>query len=351
MYLYLFFILSMFLFSILDILADALTSKGTYNNRITFFKFLAIISTISLLGFRFANGWDYMAYYYTIKNYMITNITARGEILNIWLVDLAKFLESPFFYFMSNAVIQILLVTSGIINKSKNFWLSFLLYITFPLFYLNSFSVVRMLTAVALIFFSNKFIEKNQPLRYCTSVFIASFFHQTAIFALIFYPLSKITLNRKIIISGLLFGFLSKPLMNIIVLKFFPEYNVYLKGTTVTEGTKAILIFLLIGIIIFLFLEKFTSNKYTTAFYIGLLLYIMFYGMGTISHRLSLYGTIFSLYLVSDIYIMITESLNNRFKILIYFILYLGFFMMFWYSLNVGSETYIPYNFYFKFDH
>lgn len=56
-----------------------------------FFRIGAMALTILFLGLRYENGWDYMQYYYTIQNYLETNIVSRGNLLIISLFILQEY--------------------------------------------------------------------------------------------------------------------------------------------------------------------------------------------------------------------------------------------------------------------
>ncbi|EGP5055445.1 EpsG family protein, partial [Enterococcus faecium] len=220
------------------------------------------------------------------------NIVSRGEFANNFFIYFARILGSPIYFFLGNALIQLILISKTLSKYSENYWISMIFYITFPLFFLNSFSVVRMFTAISITFFGYKYIVERKPIRYFILIILAAGFHMTALLAIIFYPLSLIKVKRLTIILVLFLGTFTLSFANLIVTKYFPVYLVYLNKSGVQEGTKAIYVFLLIGLFILIYFDRFIKNDFSAMFYLfGLLIYIAFLGYGTVSHRLSLYGT------------------------------------------------------------
>lgn len=72
---------------------------------------------------------------------------------------------------------------------------SMILFVTFPLFYLNSFGVIRNFSAIAIVFYANRFILEKKLLNiFCNN--IASQFHKSALIGIVFYPLNNIKLTN-----------------------------------------------------------------------------------------------------------------------------------------------------------
>ncbi|WP_097014276.1 EpsG family protein [Anaerocolumna aminovalerica] len=308
------------------------------------FKTAAIIVFI-FTAFRYDIGWDYMAYYNTIRYNAITNIISNNEYATIWLIDISKNLGIPNLYFVVNTFICLFFILTTVKKYSKDVWLSLIFFLSFPLFYLNSLSVIRLFSALAISFYGFKYIEKKNFIHYLITIVIASLFHRSALIALAFYFLKDIKLktNKLIFILALLPIFSN--LINIAVVKFLPRYSVYTKATTVQEGTKAILVFIFIGVISLLFREKIIKNDpnaniYYNLFYVGLCIYLMFFKQGTMGHRLGLYGTIYSLLLIPKILSLFG---NKKEKTLIKFLVYLFCIVSFVFTVYVGADTYIPY--------
>lgn len=307
--------------------------------------FILIIFLFSAI--RYNVGWDFMGYYRTITTDVYTNIGNNGEWLTILLINFAKALDLPQLYFIINSGVCIFFISSAVKKYSKNPWMSMILFVTFPLFYLNSFSVIRNFSAIAIVFYANRFILEKKLFKYIFAIIIASQFHKSALIGIVFYPLNNIKLTNLRLIFLLLMTPIISQIMKISVLLFTPQYSIYLNKTTKQEGTKAILVMLFLGLIITL-VKKYIKIKnaaeivltFYNNFIYGLLIYVMFFETGTMGHRLSLYGTICSIILIPEI-IDLFKSKKERLMLKV--IVYLFFSIFFFYIIKAGSSTYIPY--------
>src|SRR5699024_2730314 len=117
------------------------------------------------------------------------------EYLSRLLVILSRNFNKPFLFFIINSGLVLYLIGKTIVDYSDDRWLSIVIFVTFPLFYLNSFSIVRFFTAVALVFYGFRYIEKGMLIKYAITVLIASLFHTTALIALVFYFLRYVKIK------------------------------------------------------------------------------------------------------------------------------------------------------------
>lgn len=74
------------------------------------------------------------------------------------------------------------------------FWLSLLMYLC--IFYCRTFNILRQTVALSIVFYSVRFLEKKQNIKFIIAVLISSLFHFTALISLV------ILLFRKICESG-----------------------------------------------------------------------------------------------------------------------------------------------------
>lgn len=311
---------------------------------VTILFMVAFIISCLFLGLRYDVGWDYMAYYDTITDHLSTNIVNNGEILNVLLIDISRWLNQAGIYFFLNAVIQLYCVFYIINKYSLHKWLSVLIYLCFPLFYLNTFSVIRFATALAISFLSFDYIVKKQPLKFIFSILIACMFHKTAFVCLAFYVLYRVTLNYKTICMLLICGGVGWKALIFLVSKYSPGYLVYLGSTSNQEGKVWLIIFwlILIAAIAVKYYCK-NSNKLfdleSNIFLLSVFIYTILFQYGTIGHRLSLYGTIYAILLVPQI---IKNFQWKERTILIQIIKY-GFIVIFLIYVFLGRSTYLPY--------
>lgn len=312
---------------------------------------LAILLLVLLSSLRFDVGWDYMAYHETIVLGRITNIVLNREYLTIFLINLARKFQMPQIYFAINSILSIYLIMSTIRRYSKDYWVSLFLFVTFPLFFLNSLSVIRNFTAISIMFYGFKYIEDKKFVKYLLTVIIASLFHKSAIIAISFYFLRNIKLRRSTYFLVLMLAPLLSNILNQIVINYFPKYSGYTRLTNSQAGTKAIIFLIFIGIISIIFKERMISKSsvfrmYYNIFFTGLCIYLAFYRQGTMGHRLSLYGTIYSLIILPDILNLFKYKIDRA---ILKFLFYLLCIVMFFYTINVGQATYIPYKIFFNY--
>ena len=307
--------------------------------------FIAFSLLFCFSAFRFNIGWDYWAYYDTIKYNLFTNIVSSEEYATISLIELSRFLNMTNLYFVVNSFICIFFIYKTISKYSIDPWLSLLLFLCFPLFFLNSLSIIRFFTALALTFYGFKFIVQKQLIKYIILVLLASLFHKSAIIALAFYFVRYMKLGTvKIAIILVSLPFIGT-FLNSFVLKYLPKYAIYTETSNIQEGTKAIFFFLIVAFLALLLRKKITlqdeiATMYFNLFFIGIAIYLMFYAQGTMGHRLSLYGTIYVLLVVPKMFSIFKRGLDRTFlKYLFYLLLIVAFL----YTVNVGFTTYIPY--------
>lgn len=315
------------------------------NKKIDIFYYLFIIIIFVFSAFRYNVGWDYEQYYWTIVYNLDTNIVSRGELLTIGLVELSRNLGIANIYFFLNSFLTIFLVALVIDNYSKDKWMSILVFIAFPLFFLNSLSVIRFFSALAIVFFSIKYIKEKNFFKYIIAINIAALFHSSALLALILYFFVKQKIGKVKILIFTLMAFFSSNILNILVSMYFPQYSVYTEKTSVKEGTLAIYFFVIILVVALPIINKINENYYSriyfNAFFFGFLIYIAFFGQGSMSHRLSLFGTLFCVLLIPQIIEFYFKDL--RIRLIILYIVYVLFSVIFIYSVGIGAETYIPY--------
>lgn len=312
-----------------------------------FFFIFAVFISCLFMGMRYDVGWDYMAYYETITLNLSTNIVGNGEILSIALIRLSQVLNFPWLYFVINAIIQQYCVCKVISKYSKNKWLSLMLYLYFPLFYINAFSVIRFATALSITFLSFEYIIKDKRLIFLSHIIVASMFHKTALFCLVFYFLKYIKFNLRNMIIISISGIISWKFLLILVERFMPRYLIYLSSTGNQEGIIWLMMFWCIAIIIILFkcrndIEDEAFDCECKIFLINIYLYTLLFKYGTLGHRISLYGSIYSVLILPYIF----DKIVRRERSFLIFVTCLGVVSLFLIYIYLGRVTYIPYKIY-----
>lgn len=346
----------MIIYIVLYIVLYIIYFLSLYINKKATYKLLHLSFLILLVfsSFRYMVGWDYSAYYDAVKYSIDNNITTGGELLTIALVNLTRQLGKPYVYFLINAAILIYSVQYLIKKYSLEPWLSFFIFLGFPLFYLNSLSVVRTFTALGLILIAVSLLQKRRLPTYFAIVIIASLFHKSALFAL-FFPLFLYFKPSKtlwiILLSAAPFlGNLGTSILMQYIPIYLPKYTDYVNDTDSQQGTKAIVILIVSAIIFILFHKKsnYTDDSYENFYHIfifGVFFYLVLLSTGTAAHRTSLYATIFLIILLPN-FINRIKPLSLRY--ILYFIVHIIFIVSFFYTIKVGAETYIPYSLIFS---
>lgn len=170
-------------------------------------KYLAGIAiTLLLLGLSLAfsyreillnesPGGDYLAYEewfnwidFSHISWQFNNI---GFDLLISMVKLIK-IDFHFFLFICGFIINYFMFC--FINKnSNNFSFSMMIYVCF--YYLSSFNIMRQWIACAIFLCSIQYIIPKKFFRFLTIVVIASFFHSSALFLIVLYPVLNLRMS------------------------------------------------------------------------------------------------------------------------------------------------------------
>lgn len=329
-----------------------------YNNpslinvkRIRFtFIFCSLLLMFVFTSVRVDVGWDYQVYYRTIINFEDTNIVQRGELLTILLVDLARYFDSAFLYFSLNALIFYVFLFLGLIRFNLNSYLPILLFLAFPLFFINSLSVVRTFTAIALVFYAISFLAERRYIAYALLVYLASCFHASALIAIVFPFFCYLKLSSKSYFIIFIVCYVGKNFLEYLVFFSNPVLANYLKPTLIQEGTKAIYFYAFIMIVLLALRERFlTSSTFYSSemslvifniFFSGFMIYFIFIEYGTLGHRLSLYGTILTLVIVPKLFFLIQP---RSYSLAICFVFCLALLLMYYLTIIVAGESIVPY--------
>ncbi|WP_343805138.1 EpsG family protein [Marinobacterium maritimum] len=318
-----------------------------------FFYISAILLVVAFVSLRYMVGWDYEHYYNAIVYHADNNITLREEYLTVFLIDLARIYESPFIYFFINAAIFFSIFYFFVKKYSVNPWLSLFIFIGFPLFFLNSLSVVRTFTAISVSLLALCFLLNKRYIVYLALIFLASLFHKSAFIALFLPIFLLVDFNKKLWAFVIVFGFLAgsyiEAFIGYLVEIYFPYYQVYLKKTMAQEGTKAIFFLAGFAVLFVIFSDKITKNDKAMSFFLdsylfGVFIYMIFANYGTLAHRATLYSTVLLVILLPRFLEVLRPLYINR---ILFFSLHAILIFFFFYTVKVGEDTYIPYRFIF----
>lgn len=329
------------------------------NSKISLFLSFLLIFLFS--GFRYNIGTDYPVYlsftsgFYDIlsENYM------NFEPFNVVLILVGRYFNSDYFYFIFISFIICFYFYRGIVKLSDSYFVSFIGFLFFPLFFLESMNIVRQYAAVSLVFFSYHYLFNKKFVIYYLFIFLAVLFHYSAIIMIVL-PFLRLDNYSRFLNLGLVFVSLVLGFFSILYLSQFTEIgkvSYYLENNS--EGYFFFFIVLtLISSINFIFYDRIAKssskgNFYLTIYNLGYCAFLFFYQIPVFAGRLSLYFV--------SILVLIFPLYNKLFKQskLVSFCLFLALFTLFFIRLWYGSyladegimkeDPYIPYRWIFDF--
>lgn len=284
-------------------LAKNLKTNGIVIYWLTYF-FIFLFSAL-----RFDVGYDYV-YYWQLLNKTLPYYEPslnRLEFLNIELIKLSQKIQFPQFFFIISSAI-ILFPIGYIIRKlSRDYLISTLLFISIPLFFLNSLSIVRQFMAIAIVLYAVKFLFENKNLTFLIWVFIASLFHLSGILGVILLLIFKTKMRYITMVLLYIFGFFSSQLLYQLVVWVFPSYQKYLDQKIGIGGDKLLILFQICGFL-FLVIYPFISQSkvsrlkfYLSNFFIGLLIWASLADFGHAGFRGGLIFMVFFIFLIPEL--------------------------------------------------
>lgn len=326
--------------------------KKMYKN--DFIDYLIVIVVLLFASMRFNVGFDYMSYYNMVDKFDQYIKHLVKEPLHNFIVYISYYFNSPQLLFIIYAILMYSFIYLTIKDFSHMTELSLFLYITFPMFFLNSLDILRQHLAVAIVFYSIRFVFQKNFIKYLIMIIFASLFHRSAIIAIPIYffgtfNISKLMLYCIIVVSNFL-----SPILFQIVKIIMPYYVYYLENKLGVGGTKIIYIVNILAIFIIWIkdrLVKYNKNNiiYINLFVFGTLLYNSLLKFGHAGPRASLYFIIFLILILPDIIYCFKE--RTIIKVSIYFLCVILFFStLFISSRNHHKSPYIPYNLFFIMD-
>jgi hypothetical protein len=338
------------IFIVLNLKETKLIKGLNLNGVTTAFFIIFIIS-----AFRFDVGYDFSMYYHFIEGDIkfIDDQLNRLEILSRALIDLSHYVGFNQLFFIASSLIIIYLFYLTIKRYSLDPILSTLIFISFPIYLFQSFSIVRQYIAIAIIFYSYRFIKTQKIGAYLLFVFLAFLFHKSAILAIPLYYLFSLHNYFKILIFGLyLLSFFSSDIIAYTIGFFTDQYDTYIEGATYGKGGDMLLIlFQVIGFFLLpmVYIIKVKNEKdlkfYLMCFYIGIFIWSSLSKFGHAGIRGGLYFMVFFILLVPNLKTKIKQYYIIRYS------LFITCFALFTFNLYIKSKHEIkdanmPYQFF-----
>ncbi|BAS67698.1 MAG: EpsG family protein [Gammaproteobacteria bacterium] len=301
-------------------------SIGLWNTKKTNFKYSILFFSVFIFSaFRFDVGYDYENYYRIILDLTSVSYT-QFESIPRYAAEFSNYSGFTQLFFIFTSYVIVYSVHYILKNYSKDYFLSLLIFISIPYFYLMSFSVIRQYCAVAIVFYGIKYIFQRNFFLYVVTVILASMFHYSAIITIVIYFLNRINLSRFTSIVLVVTSFFVTPIL-FYVMTQIPRYAVYASYNS-GAGVGMQLFLLLMSVVFIFFCNSFKtieSRFYYNVFIVGVCTYNAFIFVGDVAARISYY---FIIYLI-----LLIPELQYRFKKKqFYFVVIL--FSIFMYSIS-----------------
>lgn len=346
----LFYITWFTLVMILLLLSDSISS-GVYKRAL---RSLAILIVMILSAFRYDVGQDYLSYRNSIIN--LDSNFYNSELINKGLFYAAHLLSLPQLYFIITTGIIFLIIDTTIKRYSNYYTLSFLIFLSFPLFFANSLTIIRQFVAMSIVFYSVKYIiEKRSFFKFSILILLAIGFHTSAIVAFPIFFLSKIKIKSWVYLVMFGFPIILKEILVYIIANYAPSYNKYItyKYGLDAGGGKAIYLFMLVCAFLLLFQKRINRISENNRFYLnstlfGTIIYWALLDFGHIGMRIGSFYLMFCIVLLPNS-IRIFVSDNRKYMVyLLYMLCFLVFLTTFGVGIKNGESSYIPYKFIFQ---
>lgn len=347
-------------FSILDLFPYfALYTLTLYsaikNNRIIYqlcFIFVLLFSSL-----RYGIGYDYFNYVEIIEDYNVKYFSSIE-----WLSQIFYFIAQKTHiqvFFAINSFICLFPIYFLSIKFSSSPALVFFAYVTIPLFFLESLSIIRYSSALSLFLLAYYYLGKKEYFKYILLSVIAGGIHTTGYLALSL-PLLTLYRNNKVvnIIIFCLGGiFHIVPMIQIVDLLPNSEHFIYLKlyrymtNIEPQSGMMSIAVFAigLFNLLCWNRLIKLSSEneKYMLLYNIGIFCWGLFSFNKTLSLRISSYFLIFVIFLI-PMYIFMFKN-KRKSSSVVYLFLSLYFLSSFLINIRgynaslYNRVSYLPY--------
>ena len=257
-----------------------------------FCYFFVVMLSFFIIAFRFDVGFDYAAYYEAV------NMTGNLELLLIWepltlpIIALARWFNQPQLFFVIYSTLTYFFLLKAISKLSVKKHLSFGFYLLFPLFYYDSFSLIRQHLAISIFLYNLINVKEENKIKFIFWLVVGSLFHYPSLLTIIIYPLRKVKLNQYVYICTIIVSFIIGPMLITYLVPYFHFYESYLDGSKNVGGGGIILYFVNIMGLFFFFnfntiIKKEKNNLlYYNSLFIGILFYNIFNLTGHIGFRL-----------------------------------------------------------------
>lgn len=183
---------------------------------------VAFIILAVFVGCRYGVGWDYWNYLRAIEAGGAA--VERFEWIPRQIALFAHRIDFPQLYYMITGSFSMFFIVKGIARITTNLSLSIYIFITFPLFFLNSLIIDRFFLAFSLVFYCSTYLFKDRKIiPFILGILISFNIHVVSIVATLFLIPYYITINRKANIILFIVTFLISSGTSKLLLTYFPN--------------------------------------------------------------------------------------------------------------------------------
>jgi hypothetical protein len=305
-----------------------------------YINLLLLLLFIIIIGLRVNVGFDYDSYINIISN--INDIKQyNSEILSYNLLLFANIYKNYQIYFLITSVIIYSLIFITLYRDSSNLFISVLIFLSLPIFFISSLSIIRQYCAMAVILYGQKYIFERNIIKYLYIVFLATLFHNSAIFSLFLYYIFNlrninIILFILLVLNVVLSTILDKLMqaINISYIQYY--YRFYILNQVHGGGELVIYLLLFLIIILYVFRKKIIKNNkqkyYLDSSTIGVLLYIFLIKYGHVT-RITYYYIINIIIISPKIITLIKE------KTIIFILIIILYFIFYYYNIYLSFNN------------
>lgn len=278
-----------------------------------------------IMALRYDVGSDYRAYFElatqnhlkkeslfsTLKDLVLFefNLFAylKIEFLNKVIYKITWYFGNPQLVFIFYSFLLTFFVKKGLDNEKKTTIYTWLFFLSFPILFFSFTSLMRQSVAVAIVFYSYKYLKKRNFFKFIVTIFLASLFHKSALFLIILYIVPTFNIKHKYIVLFMFTSFFSiNILKKILKLSVFSNYALYVNNS-IGKGGKIVYFLIIILAFVYLAIYKKMLNKnennrnLINIILFGAYIYIALIDLGHLGIRMAQYFLIYILYTIDDV--------------------------------------------------
>lgn len=302
------------------------------------FVFLSFSLLFLFAALSYDVGWDYLPYYQALTFELSYD---RFEKIEYLLAVFSRSIDFPQFFFIVNDFIVVLFLMLAIYKESKNRYLSIIVFLCFPLFYLGGLSELRFAAALSIVLFGYVFyLKEGKPVKFLITIGVAYFFHSAILAIILVFPLYYVKVSKTINVVALIASFMLSQVFFTWLSSYqglaamgndYERLSWYLeRGGDIGGQTKLHYFFLLLNVFNLVEYNKLVkldedNARYITLFNVGCCLAFLFSSNTVLMGRFSKIYYFFIIFLIpfySQLFPRFSKGTVNRVIIFISILLY-----------------------------